>query len=72
MELFTDDYFMKRALAEAQGVPAYVVFADRTLIEMAERRPTTKTELSTVHGVGAAKLERFGEVFLRAIRDFEA
>jgi ATP-dependent DNA helicase RecQ len=58
-------------LARELNAPAYVVFADRTLIEMAERRPATRTELATVHGVGAAKLERFGDVFLRAVREFE-
>ncbi len=59
-------------LARELNAPAYVVFADRTLIEMAKSRPTSRTEMATVHGVGAAKLERFGDVFLRAIRDFES
>ncbi|NLH83185.1 MAG: DNA helicase RecQ [Phyllobacteriaceae bacterium] len=62
---------LRADLARELNAPAYVVFADRTLIEMAEKRPTGKTEMATVHGVGAAKLERFGDVFLRAIRDFE-
>ena len=62
---------MRADLARELNAPAYVVFADRTLIEMAKSRPTSRTEMATVHGVGAAKLERFGDVFLRAIRDFE-
>jgi ATP-dependent DNA helicase RecQ len=57
----------RRALAEAQKVPAYVVFADRTLIEMAERRPTTLDEMAGVSGVGAAKLEKYGRAFLEVI-----
>jgi ATP-dependent DNA helicase RecQ len=55
-------------LASAQGVAAYVVFADRTLIEMARRKPQTATEMSRVHGVGDTKLRRYGENFLEVIR----
>ena len=55
-------------LAKEQGVPAYVVFADKTLIDMARRKPTNTAELGAVHGVGAAKLRQYGEVFLNTIR----
>ncbi|MEM7489360.1 MAG: DNA helicase RecQ [Pseudomonadota bacterium] len=57
----------RRALAEAQGVPAYVVFTDRTLIEMAERRPGTLDAMARVSGVGATKLDRYGATFLAVI-----
>ncbi len=57
----------RRALAEAQRVPAYVVFTDRTLIEMAEKRPTTLDEMAGIGGVGAKKLERYGALFLEII-----
>ncbi|SFD02888.1 DNA helicase RecQ [Tropicimonas isoalkanivorans] len=57
----------RRALAEAAGVPAYIVFNDRTLIEMAERRPSTLDEMARVGGVGATKLERYGVAFLEVI-----
>src|SRR5690606_19568876 len=57
----------RRALADAGGVPAYVVFPDRTLIEMATRRPTTLDEMRGITGVGAVKLERFGADFLKVI-----
>ncbi len=57
----------RRALAEAAGVPAYVVFADRTLIEMAERRPQTPDEMMGITGVGAKKLESYGAAFLEVI-----
>jgi ATP-dependent DNA helicase RecQ len=50
----------RRALAEAQRVPAYVVFTDRTLIEMAEARPATLDEMARISGVGAKKLETYG------------
>ncbi|KIT17677.1 DNA helicase RecQ [Jannaschia aquimarina] len=57
----------RRALAEAQGVPAYVVFTDRTLIEMAERRPVTLDQMAGISGVGATKLDRYGAAFLTVI-----
>ncbi|MEN9410382.1 MAG: helicase RecQ [Pseudomonadota bacterium] len=57
----------RRALAEAQGVPAYVVFPDRTLIEMAEKRPVTMDQMAGITGVGAKKLESYGAEFLAVI-----
>jgi ATP-dependent DNA helicase RecQ len=56
------------ALAKEQRVPAYVVFADKSLIDMARLRPTTPAEMSAVHGVGEAKLRQYGEDFLEVIR----
>ena len=57
----------RRAFAEAARVPAYVVFTDRTLIEMAETRPATLDQMARISGVGAKKLERYGEAFLAVI-----
>ena len=57
----------RRALAEAGGVPAYVVFPDRTLIEMAEKRPVTLDQMMGITGVGAKKLESYGKGFLAVI-----
>jgi ATP-dependent DNA helicase RecQ len=57
----------RRALAEAQNVPAYVVFPDRTLIEMAERKPATLDQMAAITGVGAKKLESYGAAFLEVI-----
>ncbi|MDZ7906251.1 MAG: DNA helicase RecQ [Cypionkella sp.] len=57
----------RRELAEKAGVPAYVIFADRTLIEMAEKRPQSLDAMMGITGVGARKLENFGAVFLAAI-----
>ncbi len=58
----------RRELAEAARVPAYVIFTDRTLIEMAETRPVTLDEMARISGVGAKKLERYGAAFLQIIR----
>ena len=57
----------RRALAEAAGAPAYVIFPDRTLIEMAEKRPMTLDEMMGITGVGAKKLESYGALFLSVI-----
>jgi ATP-dependent DNA helicase RecQ len=57
----------RRNLAEAQGVPAYVVFPDKTLIEMAEKRPVTLDEMIGINGIGARKLESYGQAFLEVI-----
>jgi ATP-dependent DNA helicase RecQ len=57
----------RRALAEAAAVPAYVIFTDRTLIEMAETRPNSLDGMARIAGVGAKKLERYGTEFLEVI-----
>ena len=66
-ELFERLRELRRTIAAEQSKPAYTVFADRSLAEMAARRPTTREELLGCHGVGAAKLERYGDAFLAAI-----
>ncbi|MGY6550112.1 MAG: DNA helicase RecQ [Roseinatronobacter sp.] len=57
----------RRKLAEAAKVPAYVIFTDRTLIEMAEKRPGDMDAMARISGVGASKLERYGALFLHVI-----
>ncbi|HBR38121.1 MAG TPA: ATP-dependent DNA helicase RecQ, partial [Sulfitobacter pontiacus] len=57
----------RRGLAEAAKVPAYIIFNDRTLIEMAEKRPDTLDAMARIGGVGAKKLENFGDAFLEVI-----
>ena len=58
---------LRRDVAAEQSVPAYVVFTDATLIDMVRKWPSTTEEFLAVSGVGAAKLERYGETFLAAI-----
>nr|WP_210341538.1 DNA helicase RecQ [Methylopila capsulata] len=58
---------LRRELAIARAVPAYVIFADRTLVEMAATKPQTPNALARVKGVGAAKLDAFGDVFLKVL-----
>ncbi len=59
---------LRRTLASAAAVPPYVVFSDATLIEMAALRPHTSEAFLQINGVGSRKLERYGEVFMDALR----
>lgn len=63
---------LRKQLADANGVPAYIVFNDRTLRELAERQPSTLDEMLSISGVGAAKLERYGAAFLSEIQKWSA
>jgi ATP-dependent DNA helicase RecQ len=58
----------RSAIARAEAVPAYVILPDRSLIDMARRRPATLDDMAGVHGVGAVKLKRYGDDFLAVIR----
>ncbi len=71
-ELFEALRKRRSALAKEQRVAAYVVFADKTLIDMVRLKPRNASEMSLVHGVGEAKLKQYGEVFLDAIRQHAA
>jgi ATP-dependent DNA helicase RecQ len=70
-ELFERLRTLRKRLADAQRVPAYVVFSDATLAEMAARKPRTLADLLEVGGVGQTKLERYGEAFIDVIADAE-
>jgi ATP-dependent DNA helicase RecQ len=59
---------LRRQLADKEGVPAYVVFSDATLRDMARQVPRSVLELRSVSGVGPAKIARYGEVFLEVLR----
>jgi ATP-dependent DNA helicase RecQ len=58
---------LRLRLAKERGVPAYVVFSDKSLIDMAQRRPKNTSEFAEVTGVGEAKLRDFATPFLAAI-----
>ena len=60
---------LRKRLADEQRMPAYIIFNDRTLREMAESRPSSPAALLGISGVGPAKLERWGATFLAAIAD---
>ncbi|MDF7649347.1 ATP-dependent DNA helicase RecQ [Pantoea sp. Acro-805] len=60
---------LRKAIADEENIPPYVVFNDATLIEMAEQMPITASEMLSVNGVGHRKLERFGKPFLVMIKE---
>ena len=62
---------LRREIAQAHEVPAYVIFHDKTLKEMALRRPTTREALLAVTGVGETKADRYGDQFIDAIMEWE-
>ena len=59
---------LRSTLARTEGVPAYVVFADRTLRDMVRTQPGSLEAMAGVHGVGPAKLERYGRAFLKELQ----
>jgi ATP-dependent DNA helicase RecQ len=67
-ELFQILKDQRRTIAQAKGVPAYVVFSDADLRDMARRRPRTPEEMLSVRGVGEKKLKLHGACFLELIR----
>jgi len=60
----------RQQLADEQGIPAYMIFHDATLAEMLENRPETLTQFATISGVGAKKLEAYGEAFLDVLNEY--
>jgi len=62
----------RRQLADERGVPAYIIFSDVSLREMARNYPTTEGEFRRISGVGAQKLKDFAEPFLSAINNYLA
>jgi ATP-dependent DNA helicase RecQ len=60
----------RKELADAQGVPPYVIFSDRTLVEMAAYYPQSAVSLLEISGVGQVKLEQFGEAFLAVLKPY--
>ncbi len=66
--LFLQLKALRMSIAKEKNVPPYVVFHDRTLIDMAITRPKSLNEMSVVPGVGASKLEKYGQIFLDEIK----
>jgi len=69
--LFAKLRTLRKTIADAQGVPPYVVFNDASLAEMAEQQPQSPFELLRINGVGDRKLEKFGDDFLALIREYQ-
>jgi ATP-dependent DNA helicase RecQ len=66
-ELYLALKALRRTIADARAVPAYIVFSDATLVQMAERRPRSEAELLEIPGVGPKKVELYGAQFLSVL-----
>jgi ATP-dependent DNA helicase RecQ len=66
-EMFERLRALRRGLADKENVPAYVVFSDAVLREMARRRPKDDRELLAISGIGPAKIQRYGKAFLEVL-----
>ena len=62
----------RKSIAIERSVPAYVIFSDKSLSDMAVNQPTELTSFGNIHGVGQSKLQEFGEMFTQFIKDFSA
>jgi len=71
LELFEALRAARMAIAKDLAVPPYVVFPDTTLVAFATERPVSRDTLLGISGVGQSKLERYGEAFLKVIRDYQ-
>jgi len=60
----------RKELADHAGVPPYIIFSDKTLIEMAAFYPENENELLKIHGVGEIKLEKYGKFFLEILQEY--
>lgn len=70
--LFNQLRALRMQLAQEAGVPPFVVFSDKSLRDMAAKMPTSEEEFLEVNGVGAAKMERYGEAFINEIIAFQS
>ena len=68
-ELLANLKSLRSQISGVRGVPAYIVFSDRSLIDMAQQRPANKEDFAAIHGVGKAKLRKFADEFLALIAE---
>jgi len=69
-DLFEELRAVRREIAEEHAVPAFVIFSDATLRDLARHRPSSLNSMRRIYGIGARKLENFGDLFLQVIFDF--
>ncbi|MGG0658752.1 DNA helicase RecQ [Rummeliibacillus pycnus] len=70
--LFEELRIVRKQLADEANVPPFVIFSDKSLQDMCAKKPTNNREFLEVNGVGENKLEKYGEVFLKAIANFQS
>ncbi len=70
LDLFAKLRELRTKLAKQEGVPPYVIFSDKTLVELCIKLPQTEKELLSVSGIGEYKAEKYGDAFLKSIEAF--
>lgn len=68
-ELFQKLKILRLEFAKAENMPPYIIFHDKTLLEMAFKKPVSLEEMSEISGVGERKLEKYGEAFLKILNE---
>jgi ATP-dependent DNA helicase RecQ len=68
-ELFESFRTLRRELATKNNIPAYIVFSDKTLVELSKKLPQNREEMLDIHGIGEVKFERYGKEFLELSRE---
>ena len=71
-ELFDKLRKLRLAIAKEEALPPYIIFNDRTLIDMCVKMPVNKQEMLNVSGVGENKFSRYGQRFLEQVKEFMA
>ena len=69
-DLFEALRALRLSIIASNNAPAYTVFPDKTLHEMASRKPTTLTQMEQISGVGKKKIEQYGDIFMEKIREY--
>jgi ATP-dependent DNA helicase RecQ len=69
-ELFERLRVLRKQMADAAGVPPYVIFSDATLSEMAQKKPISEAQMKAIPGIAAERFRRYGETFIKEILDF--
>ncbi|SEF61922.1 HRDC domain-containing protein [Butyrivibrio sp. Su6] len=70
-DLFSRLKRLRLEFARTERVPAFVIFTDRTLLEMCEKTPTDEVEMLEINGVGPKKLEKYGSAFIKIISEYK-
>ncbi len=71
VDIFDQLRELRKTIATENKVPPYVIFSDKTLKDLSNSMPTTKAQMLEVHGIGEVKFQRYGEAFLRLIKEIE-
>jgi len=72
LQLFENLRVIRTRLAKEEGMPPYIIFSDKTLIDMCIKLPANKSEMLTVSGVGENKYQKYGTEFIDAIVEFSS